>query len=124
MTIINGGDFKAKYLRWKNDNVNVKGISLNNWIDDNGIKYSLRLLNTRKPSDPKFGTFLDLTMIDAKIRMLNLDSGEFLSIPFKSGHEALVMEITLNNIKILSINNQTIRNITTVKQNGLNCMIG
>lgn len=51
------GDFNAKHTDWANEKNNERGITLKKWIDDNDMKYKLKLYRPNMPSFPRVGLY-------------------------------------------------------------------
>lgn len=92
------GDLNARHSSWSNSSNNERGITLNNWLEDNKIEYGINIYHTLHPSYPKNGSFLDLVFADARFEFTNTTHNRIYNIPFESDHEALLFSVESKDI--------------------------
>lgn len=90
------GDLNAKHIDWKNPNNNARGESFKRWIDTHNIEYKLRLLSTRYPSYPNGNSYLDIVLLDTRLKVHDTENDHDLeNIIYDSDHNALKIHISL-----------------------------
>ncbi|CAK9816290.1 RNA-directed DNA polymerase from mobile element jockey [Anthophora plagiata] len=104
------GDFNAKHESWANKINDERGIALKEWIDNNDIKYRINLFHTAVPSFPRYGSFIDLILADARIEFSNSKENRLNTVQLASDHEAITALISIPSQNI--IRNQNEENIT------------
>lgn len=91
------GDFNAKHTDWANIESNERGIALRSWLDDNDLKYKLRLYGPDSPSYPRGGSYIDLTMADARIEFHANTNSTLNIMPLDSDHRAISLHFSISN---------------------------
>ncbi|CAK9806151.1 Probable RNA-directed DNA polymerase from transposon X-element [Anthophora plagiata] len=90
------GDLNAKHYAWGNTINNARGVSLNKWFLENQITFRIDLYRTAVPSYPKSGAFIDLCLVDNRIKLRNTIGPNLLrSFRYDSDHRASVITISI-----------------------------
>lgn len=96
------GDLNAKHTNWHNDSNNQKGLFLNNWLLNNFAEFRATLYSSEQPSFPRAGSYLDLGIIDCRLRVETVDIDK-IRLPihvYDSDHNALDIRISILNDSI------------------------
>ena len=102
------GDLNAKHTSWKNELNNTRGNSVRNWLDNRSILYKTNLYSSELPSYPKGRSYLDICLVDARIKFQNLRPNNTLrTIDYDSDHNAIVLQISKNTSDYLTFETQT-----------------
>ena len=64
------GDFNAKHVNWSNKMNDERGISLQDWLNNNDIRYRINLLHSSTPSYPRNESYIDLLISDARLEYI------------------------------------------------------
>ncbi|KAL6419213.1 hypothetical protein ACFW04_011523 [Cataglyphis niger] len=91
------GDFNAKHTDWANSENNERGIALRSWLDDNDVLYKLKLYGPDSPSYPRGGSFIDLVMADARMKLQTNVNGTFNTLPLDSDHKAISVYFSIHS---------------------------
>ncbi|KAK2577884.1 hypothetical protein KPH14_011499 [Odynerus spinipes] len=98
------GDLNAKHPNWKNSIHNQRGSFLYKWINENCVTYRTKLLGTEVPSYPAGNSYLDICIYDERLQVINCtDNGNISSIIYDSDHNAMCIQISINNRNDLQI---------------------
>ncbi|CAK9813144.1 Nucleic-acid-binding protein from transposon X-element [Anthophora plagiata] len=90
------GDLNAKHFAWGNTINNARGVSLNKWFLENQITFRIDLYRTAVSSYPKSGAFIDLCLIDNRIKLQNTIGPNLLrSFRYDSDHRASILTISI-----------------------------
>ncbi|CAK9827467.1 hypothetical protein ANTRET_LOCUS5156 [Anthophora retusa] len=104
------GDLNAKHESWANKINDERGIVLKEWINNNDIKYRINLYHTAVPSFPRYGSFIDLILADARIDFSNANENRVNTVQLASDHEAITALISIPSQNIIRTQNE--ENIT------------
>lgn len=111
------GDLNAKHTDWKNPNNNPRGIALKNWIERNTMTYKIKLLSTKYPSYPSGNSFLDLVIVDTRLKFHDIDEDSKLeNILYDSDHNAIKFYVSLNNENGLELENNKAKHKYNLKK--------
>ena len=90
------GDFNARQVSWGDVNSNYKGHLLAEWISQKAHEHKACLYLPSAATFPSAGSFLDLSIIDSRIDLINLVNNKLNILQSFSDHEALYLIINLN----------------------------
>lgn len=90
------GDLNARNQSWGDHNHNSRGVYLQRWVDDEATFYKARLYPTNEPSFIRANTYLDLCIIDNRIKILDLQNDKIKTCPYDSDHNGTKFSIEIN----------------------------
>ena len=92
------GDLNARHTSWLNQSFNTRGTFLKKWLDDNEIKYKLKLYTSSLPSYPRGNSYLDLCIADTRLEVSKFNkTGKVETLEYDSDHNAIQMQISYKN---------------------------
>ncbi|XP_075150477.1 uncharacterized protein LOC142224578 [Haematobia irritans] len=100
-----GGDLNSKRTEWGNTHNNTKGNALKNWLSENEMTFRCKLYASSTASYPRTESFLDLFIIDSRIRV-NSENDTLNCIetlPYDSDHEALILTASMTNNQLFDL---------------------
>lgn len=103
------GDFNARHSSWHNAVNNDRGSALFKWLSENDFNYKIQLYNSKYPTFPSKGTYLDLALLDTRIQVTDLIDGELRTLSCESDHDALFFSIALIEEELVPDNCNDIR---------------
>lgn len=89
------GDLNARNIIWGDSITKFKGNLLRKWENTEGLQYRINIIPSLLPSFPSANSFLDLTMIDNRLKISNLLNNKIKTSDYNSDHLALLIELTL-----------------------------
>lgn len=94
------GDLNAKHTNWLNESNNQRGLFLQNWLINNFAEFRAKLYSSEQPSFPKAGSYLDLGIIDCRLRVetVDIDKMRLPTHAYDSDHHALEIIVAIPNI--------------------------
>lgn len=96
------GDLNARHENWGNPSPNHRGLALNKWLDDNELEFKMKFNSSHEPSMPREGSFLDVTIMDARLSVTNtVPDGRLKTIDYDSDHRGIQFNITTENLLTL-----------------------
>ena len=96
------GDFNARHLAW-GDCVNKrKGTLLKNWLDNVGIIYRSHIIPPSAATYPSSNSFLDLCLLDNRLKLNDLVSKKIQTLDYNSDHRALSFCVAISDIARLT----------------------
>ena len=96
------GDFNARHTLWGDSIDRRKGIMLKNWLDNEGIVYRSRIIPPSTATFPRANSFLDLCLLDSRLKIINLNNDKIRTLDYNSDHCALSFTINLSDIAIIN----------------------
>jgi endonuclease/exonuclease/phosphatase family metal-dependent hydrolase len=95
------GDYNAKHQDWGNQLANPRGTQLFNWLGLHSIECKVDLLATDRPSYPRSGSYLDLLLLDSRLKLtddiLRRTKNCLTTVEYDSDHCGLAAVILLPN---------------------------
>ena len=102
------GDLNSKHESWSNDYKNNKGQKLYNWLNNNQIKFKLQLLHSQFPSFPIGRSYIDLVLMDSRLKISNkINSNQLPNILYDSDHDGLMAIIKLEDSNLIEIKSKS-----------------
>ena len=93
------GDLNAKHTIWNNSYYNGRGLALANWVADREIDLRLSLRGNNIPTFPRSNAFLDIAILDSRLKLNNLNSEDTLqTIDIDSDHRAIEIQFSLPHL--------------------------
>lgn len=92
------GDLNAQHVNWGDNNSNERGAVLAEWHRDNRIKFITILMGPEVASYPAGNSFLDLILLDARVKVINSSNNKFKVHPYDSDHKAILLKINIENL--------------------------
>ena len=97
-------DLSARHTSWLNQSFNTRGKFFKKWIDDNEIKYKLKLYTSSLPSYPRGNSYLDLCIANTRLEVSKFNTtGKLETLAYDSDHNAIQMQISYKNDKYLNL---------------------
>lgn len=101
---IMAGDFNARRKIWGDRANNQRGRYFAQWEVKQGDKFKTKILTPSQATFYPAHTFLDICLIDARLKLLNHVDDKLRTLPYDSDHAALSLVIQLDNDHITRIN--------------------
>lgn len=89
------GNFNARHEAWRDVVNKLKGVLLKRWYDSEGLETKARIIPPSRPTFPSAGSFLDLCLVDNRVKFLDLVDGKLPVVSYPSDHDAVVFTIAL-----------------------------
>ena len=93
------GDLNARHICWGDSVTKRKGILLKRWLDNDGVCFRARIIppDTATYSNAFPLPFLDLCIIDNRLRITDTMNDRIITADYNSDHKALMFTIALND---------------------------
>lgn len=114
------GDFNARHPKWGNQNHNQRGLYLHNWDFNEAIFFKACIYSTIEPTFPRANTFLDLCIIDNRLKVNELTNYKINTCNYDSDHKGMYFTIEIPSGFINNEKSTTKNQIKLYKQIGKN----
>ncbi|OXU17002.1 hypothetical protein TSAR_006387 [Trichomalopsis sarcophagae] len=93
---IMAGDLNARHTSWGDIVSKTTGIMLKKWEETTGILYRTQIIPPSTPSFPSANSYLDLCIIDNRLKIKDLVNNKINTTDYNSDHKPLLFTVDLH----------------------------